>query len=227
MPWWTYSRGAPRKQPLKYVWDVTYAKRRKGNWSVILHLHYICPYLIFDTHDFLLSVFCIVPIDCLFFRRLKINHDSHEFILEIGTVANTWNRHTEWTYSMDKLHGHEVCSMDTRHGHASTTCSKDLKKGHAARTCSMDMSIYVHVQGMYIRVQWFWKLNHPNPKMKNIGSIQHEFNNHLFYFCVFVSAFVFKSIFKNNFLAIKIATFLNVVFSFPALKLMYFTIPSK
>jgi hypothetical protein len=25
---------------------------------------------------------------CLFFRRLKINHDSHEFILESGTVAN-------------------------------------------------------------------------------------------------------------------------------------------
>ncbi len=26
---------------------------------------------------------------CLFFRRLKINHDSHEFILEFGTDANT------------------------------------------------------------------------------------------------------------------------------------------
>jgi hypothetical protein len=26
---------------------------------------------------------------CLFFRRLKINHDSHEFILESGTVANS------------------------------------------------------------------------------------------------------------------------------------------
>jgi hypothetical protein len=25
------------------------------------------------------------------FRRLKINHDSHEFILEFGTVANTEN----------------------------------------------------------------------------------------------------------------------------------------
>jgi hypothetical protein len=24
----------------------------------------------------------------LFFCRLKINHDSHEFILEIGTIAN-------------------------------------------------------------------------------------------------------------------------------------------
>jgi hypothetical protein len=31
----------------------------------------------------------ILNIDwCLFFRRLKINHDSHEFILESGTVAN-------------------------------------------------------------------------------------------------------------------------------------------
>ncbi len=26
---------------------------------------------------------------CLFFRRLKINHESHEFILESGTVANS------------------------------------------------------------------------------------------------------------------------------------------
>ncbi len=26
---------------------------------------------------------------CLFFRRLKINHDTHEFILESGTVANS------------------------------------------------------------------------------------------------------------------------------------------
>jgi hypothetical protein len=25
---------------------------------------------------------------CLFFRRLKIDHESHEFILESGTVAN-------------------------------------------------------------------------------------------------------------------------------------------
>jgi hypothetical protein len=77
------------------------------------------------------------------------------------------------------------------------------------------------------RVQWFWKLNHPNPKMKNIGSIQHEFKYHPFYFRVFVSAFVFESIFKNHFRLIKIDTFLNVVFSFSALKLMYFTIPSN
>ncbi len=26
---------------------------------------------------------------CLFFRRLKINHESHEFILDHGTVANS------------------------------------------------------------------------------------------------------------------------------------------
>ncbi len=25
----------------------------------------------------------------VYFRRLKINHDSHDFILESGTVANT------------------------------------------------------------------------------------------------------------------------------------------
>jgi hypothetical protein len=36
------------------------------------------------------------------FRRLKINHDSHEFILESGTVANTYSPHTWcWTKSRD------------------------------------------------------------------------------------------------------------------------------
>ncbi len=31
----------------------------------------------------------------LFFRRLRINHDSHEFVLESGTIANSqflWSR---------------------------------------------------------------------------------------------------------------------------------------
>ncbi len=28
---------------------------------------------------------------CLFFCRLKINHDYHEFILEFGTVANIYH----------------------------------------------------------------------------------------------------------------------------------------
>jgi hypothetical protein len=32
---------------------------------------------------------------CLFFRRLKINHESHEFILESGTVANNDVCHCE------------------------------------------------------------------------------------------------------------------------------------
>jgi hypothetical protein len=27
---------------------------------------------------------------CLFFRRLKINHDTHEFILKSGTIANSY-----------------------------------------------------------------------------------------------------------------------------------------
>jgi hypothetical protein len=92
-PWRTYSRGAPKRQPLKFVWciwDVTYAKRRKRGWNV-WHLHYIYPCCIFYTHDCSLSVFCTVPIYCLFFHRLKINHDSHEFILEFGTVANRYN----------------------------------------------------------------------------------------------------------------------------------------
>jgi serine protease inhibitor len=37
---------------------------------------------------------------CLFFHRLKINHESHEFILEPGTVANSntfSSLHSEWS----------------------------------------------------------------------------------------------------------------------------------
>jgi hypothetical protein len=28
---------------------------------------------------------------CLFFRRLKVNHDVHEFILDSGTIANSYS----------------------------------------------------------------------------------------------------------------------------------------
>jgi hypothetical protein len=46
-------------------------------------IHVLC-------HYFLRSGILIHNNDkCLFFRRLKINHESHEFILESGTVANT------------------------------------------------------------------------------------------------------------------------------------------
>jgi hypothetical protein len=67
--------------------DVTYAKKKRELKCHVLHALYLLM-LDFNTHDCSLSAVYIVPIDCLFFCWLKINHDSHEFILEISTVAN-------------------------------------------------------------------------------------------------------------------------------------------
>jgi hypothetical protein len=50
----------------------------------LVMLDYVVPgYSLFAFPDFFLTDF--------FFRGLKINHDSHEFILEFGTVANMTN----------------------------------------------------------------------------------------------------------------------------------------
>jgi hypothetical protein len=54
----------------------------KKNLNVVIYLQYgtmiICAYISgIPSNDWF-----------LFFCRLKINHDSHEFILEFGTVAN-------------------------------------------------------------------------------------------------------------------------------------------
>jgi hypothetical protein len=56
------------------------------------HLHNICSRLIILLMIiYHLSIDRIFSLsDCLFFCRLKINHDSHEFILEFGTVANRY-----------------------------------------------------------------------------------------------------------------------------------------
>jgi hypothetical protein len=39
-------------------------------------------------YDYLVSLNWITILTIVYFHRLKINHDSHEFILESGTVAN-------------------------------------------------------------------------------------------------------------------------------------------
>ncbi len=71
--------------------NVTYAKEKKTEMSWVFCLQYICSCLIV-VHDYLcLHLPDFSPTDCLFFCRLKINHDSHEFILEFGTNANTYN----------------------------------------------------------------------------------------------------------------------------------------
>jgi hypothetical protein len=101
-PWRTYSWGASRRLKPKYV-----------HYSI--HVHYckekifalIQAYLLEDWHSrCTLSGACIctfsspiitVSLSCtscvcittgVYFCRLKINHESHEFILDPGTVAN-------------------------------------------------------------------------------------------------------------------------------------------
>jgi hypothetical protein len=39
----------------------------------------------------------------VYFCRLKINQDSHEFILESGTVANTKHIHVLWRMKLSVL----------------------------------------------------------------------------------------------------------------------------
>jgi hypothetical protein len=51
---------------------------------------------------------------CLFFRRLKINHESHEFILDPGTVANTYIRPEKyWLVCVGLLANHKFNSNFT------------------------------------------------------------------------------------------------------------------
>ncbi len=61
---------------------------KKSQW-----LHYWCTRkLAGNSRHSLLSLTCTnmsCNNRCLFFRRLKINHEPHEFILDPGTVANT------------------------------------------------------------------------------------------------------------------------------------------
>jgi hypothetical protein len=40
-------------------------------------------------HDYLVSLNLIIVLTDVYFHRLKINHDAHEFILESGTIANS------------------------------------------------------------------------------------------------------------------------------------------
>jgi hypothetical protein len=72
------------------IWDVKCAKKRKGTEMLCVTCIY-CPCLI-CLILILMIVRCLyLHYSCWLFncRRLKINHDSHEFILEIGTVAKS------------------------------------------------------------------------------------------------------------------------------------------
>jgi hypothetical protein len=90
-PEWTYSQGTARDSRwsmykmyigimLQFIW-----KKKIGISWVTCVMHYLC--LIIYC-----SAACMIHSSCLivyFLCRLKINNDSHEFILEFGTVANS------------------------------------------------------------------------------------------------------------------------------------------
>ncbi len=84
-PWRIYSRGAPRRwQVCTELWSHIYAVGRKCHELLAtrrLWLIMIIPWFANQASKTDL---------CLFFCTLKINHDSHEFILEFGTVANSY-----------------------------------------------------------------------------------------------------------------------------------------
>jgi hypothetical protein len=85
-PWRTYRevlQEDSRSSMYRIYDDVTYAKTKRECVTFIISAH-----AWFNTHDCSLSASDIVLIGCLFFRRLIINHDSHKFILEFGTVVN-------------------------------------------------------------------------------------------------------------------------------------------
>ncbi len=56
------------------------------------YVHSCLTILLEIIHHLLLTGF--FSTDCLFFCKLKINHDSPEFILEFGTIANIFELHT-------------------------------------------------------------------------------------------------------------------------------------
>ncbi len=86
--WRTYSRGAPRRQLLKYVQRGSYAIIRMRRTCQYFYVLFTC------CHDYLVTHYspCILELSTIltvvYFHRLKINHDSRDFILESGTVAN-------------------------------------------------------------------------------------------------------------------------------------------
>jgi hypothetical protein len=77
-----------RSSMYKVCDNVIYAKKKRKLRYCMLPAIYLLmlDYVVRDYSLLTFSGFFLT--DCLFFCWLKINHDSHEFILEFGTVAN-------------------------------------------------------------------------------------------------------------------------------------------
>ncbi len=87
-PWRMYSQGASGRWAFKYVQSYDYAILPEENCHELPAICYPCFIMIFCVHT---SRFYNTDW-CLFFCRLKINYDSHKFILEFSTVANNSNQ---------------------------------------------------------------------------------------------------------------------------------------
>ncbi len=93
-PWRTHSWRTARRLPFKYVQShsCNFPYRREPPWifNILLACYdYLVTYYLRAT-----MISCIPKLSMIltvvYFHRLKINHDSHEFILESGTVTNKY-----------------------------------------------------------------------------------------------------------------------------------------
>ncbi len=90
--WRTYSQSAPRTQLLKYVQRRSYVIVRMRRTCLYFYVLFTC------CHDYLVTHYLSriselsAILTVVYFHRLRINHDSHKFILESGTVANNYTQ---------------------------------------------------------------------------------------------------------------------------------------
>ncbi len=96
-PGWTCSWGAAKNSRIAAQVCINVYKRSWCLWFIIKEIpkiQYVVAWLI-----------------CLFFRRLKINHVSHEFILEFGTVTNTNVLYVKMNQRLNKWEIFQICPL--------------------------------------------------------------------------------------------------------------------
>ncbi len=61
--------------------------------------------MIFDSLQIEECIVLSVQLTCLFYLQVKINHDTHEFILNFGTAMNSTYVHEKNIHPIVVLHG--------------------------------------------------------------------------------------------------------------------------
>ncbi len=87
---------------------------------------------------------------CLFFCRLKINHDSHEFILKLGTVANIHMGNIQILHSQLSFVDHDRARYVS-----SSLCSKP--KGNT----NLDSIVRCFANDQLCTLSWWYSLSYP------------------------------------------------------------------